>query len=247
MSFLDRTRVAFGDDLLRKLGSLNHCIVGCGGTGANFAEMLARSGAYHITLIDGAPVKDSDLNRIPSFSTADIDRPKVEALEDKLCLISPNISVHSFADNFRRTEDLLPGYAIGQQVRDAVHDADVVFIATDTNSSRIAIETLCRDNGSSPFLSCGVHIQDEFSCFECSWRPRTPEWLLDRRGYGPRNASYASIVQEAASISFTMLLHHLRCPDGTGVFKYYFRKYDQFFTPVEALVNEKPSSNIFSP
>lgn len=247
VSILERTRVAFGDDLLCELGSRSHCIVGCGGTGANFAEMLVRSGALEVTLIDGAIIKDTDLNRITSFSSDDIEKRKVEALKERLIFISPNVKILSLADNFRRPENLLPEYPIGQQVRDAVHDSDVVFIATDTNLSRFAIESLCRDADITHFLSCGVHIEDEFSCFECSWRPRTPKSLLDREGYGPKNASYASIVQEAASISFMMLLNHLKSSQGNGNFKYYFRKYDASFTPIQTCVNKRPSSNIFSP
>ena len=57
----DRTAKALGPDVMEKLRSLRFCIVGCGGTGANFAEMLLRSGARHFSLIDGRFVQKTEL------------------------------------------------------------------------------------------------------------------------------------------------------------------------------------------
>ena len=54
-------------------------------------------------------------------------------------------------------------------------------------------------------------------------------------GYGPENASFASIVLEATSVAFTMLLSHLR--DGKSPFRRYRRKYDANFMLVETLVS----------
>ena len=45
MGLDDRTSKALGDKVMERLRSLRFCIVGCGGTGANFAEMLVRTGA----------------------------------------------------------------------------------------------------------------------------------------------------------------------------------------------------------
>ena len=64
MGLDDRTSKALGDKVMERLRSLRFCIVGCGGTGANFAEMLVRTGATRLALIDGAVVKEEDLNRV---------------------------------------------------------------------------------------------------------------------------------------------------------------------------------------
>ena len=53
-------------------------------------------------------------------------------------------------------------------------------------------------------------------------------------GYGPDNASFASIVLEATSVAFAMLLSHLKC--GDSQFKRYRRQYDAIFAPVETPV-----------
>ena len=239
----DRTAKALGDYVMERLRSLRFCIVGCGGTGANFAEMLVRTGATRLTLIDGTKVEESNLNRVFSFSYSDCGEPKVEALKRRLESIRPGLDIHVLQDSFKTHEDILEGHLIGQRVRDAVHDADVVFIGTDTNRSRLAIEKLRRDKGGGMLLSCGVLMDRESDVFEfeCTWSPTTPSERADEEGYGPENASFASVVHEATSVAFTMLLSHLRC--GNSGFKSYRRKYDACFRPIETVVNRRSSGN----
>ena len=193
MCIEDRTTKALGQQVIGKLRSLEFCVVGCGGTGAGFAEMLVRSGAKRLILIDGDRVKPSDLNRTTAFGR-------------------------------------------GRRVRDAVHDTDVVFIGTDTNSSRLAIERLIRCRPSdrpAMYLSCGIHVDRASGSyyFECNWSPKTPEERADDEGYGPENASYAAIVLEATAVCFSMLLSHLISNDSS--FRSYSRRYDATLTPVE--------------
>ena len=243
MGLDDRTSKALGDKVIERLRSLRFCIVGCGGTGANFAEMLVRTGATRLALIDGAEIKEEDLNRVFSFSFADVGKPKVEVLKTRLECIRPGLEICALRDSFRRREEILKDHPIGQHVRDVVYDADVVFIATDKNTSRIAIERLCREKSAGKFLLCGVLADRESGAFEfeCCWSPRIPDARADDAGYGPDNASFASIVHEATSVAFTMLLSHLTCADSG--FKSYVRKYDASLQPVETVVNGKSSDN----
>lgn len=230
MGIDDRTEKALGNDVMGQLRSLGFCIVGCGGTGANFAEMLVRSGATRLTLIDGSKIKDTDLNRIFSFTSADIGDPKVEVLKKRLDSIRPGcLEVCTLQDSFRKPKGNLEGNSIGQRVRDAVHDADVVFVGTDTNTSRLAIEELCRDKDGGMLLSCGVVVDRKSGVFEfeCTWSPKTPVEREDARGYGPENASFASILLEATSVAFTMLLSHLKCKNSD--FKSYRKRYGANF------------------
>lgn len=237
MSLNERTTAALGDELMERLRSLRFCIVGCGGTGANFADMLVRTGARRLTLIDGGMVKESGLNRVLCFTAEDVGKPKVEVLERHLRAIAGHeLDVCSLDDSFRRPDQILDGYTVGQRVRDEVHDADVVFIATDTNTSRLAIEELCREKDGGILLSCGVRVDLATGVYEyeCAWSPETPEDQAEVEGYGPENASFASIVLEATAVAFTMLLSHLRC--SKSQFRYYRREYDANFVPVETSV-----------
>ena len=238
-----RTAKALGGDVMKKLSSLEFCIVGCGGTGANFAEMLVRTGATRLTLIDGSTVDATNLNRVFSFSWNDLKNPKVEVLKDRLDSICPNLEILALHDSFRKPEEILDDHPIGQSVRDAVYDADVVFVGTDTNTSRIAIEELCKDKPNSMLLSCGVLVDKESGIFEyeCTWSPKTPVQKADAEGYGPENASFASIVHEATSIAFTMLISHLN--DKESTFKSYLKRYDASFQPVKIVVNGKANDS----
>ena len=243
MNIDNRTHKALGDEVMEQLRLLRFCIVGCGGTGANFAEMLVRTGALQLTLIDGTEVEESNLNRVFSFYHSDCGKPKVEVLKRHLESIRPGLHIHILQDSFKKPEDILEGHLIGQRVRDAVHDADVVFIGTDTNRSRLAIEKLCQDKCGGMFLSCGVLVDrksDVFE-FECAWSPQTPSERVDDEGYGPENASFASVIHEATSVAFTMLLNHLSCANSD--FKLYRRRYNACFRPVETVVNGRSNNH----
>ena len=231
---------------MERLHDLSFCIVGCGGTGACFAEMLVRSGAKRLTLIDGNKVKASGLNRVTAFCREDIGQPKVHALKERLWRIRAGLCIVPLHDSFRSADSLVAGYEIGQRVRDSVYDADVVFIATDSNTSRLALEKLIRERPSAKpamYLSCGVHVDRSSGTyfFESNWKPKTPKNLRNDEGYGPENASYIAIVQEAVAVSFSMLLSHLTC--GNGSFNSYLRRYDANFLPVETVVNGRSSNS----
>ena len=223
---------------MEQFGSLMFCVVGCGGTGANFADMLVRTGARRLSLIDGGTVKASGLNRVLGFTEQDVGRPKVHVLKERLMAIRGNeLDVLALPDSIRRPNQIMEDNALGQRVRDAVHDADVVFAATDTNTSRLAIESLCRDKQGGMLLCCGVYVDRKAGVYkyECAWRPKTPPEREAAEGYGPENASFASIVLEATSVAFTMLLSHLMREESP--FRRCRRVYDANLVPVETIVD----------
>ena len=237
MGLRTRTAAALGGPLMAQLGSLRFCIVGCGGTGANFADMLVRTGARRLSLIDGGHVKASSLNRVLGFTDQDVGEPKVEVLARRLLAVGGDgLDVLALPDSFRGPEQIMDDNSLGQRVRDAVQDADVVFAGTDTNTSRMGIESLCRDKDGGMLLCCGVEVDRVAGVYkyECAWSPKTPPEREDAVGYGPENASFASIVLEASSVAFTMLLSHLR--PGGSPFRKYRRVYDANFVPVETTV-----------
>ena len=241
-NFTDRTAKALGPDVMEKLQALGFCVIGCGGTGANFAEMLVRSGATRLILIDGDIVDESNLNRVSSFAWPDIDSFKVDALKARLDAIRPGLQVRTIPTTFKEREDIFDD-PLGQPARDAVHDADVVFVGTDTNTSRLAIEALHASRPRDMLLSCGILVDRKTGAFEfeCNWSPQTPPERAQDEGYGPDDASFASIVLEATAVSFAMLISHLG--DADSDFRSYLRRYDDAFRPVETLVNGTPSCN----
>lgn len=222
-----KTKNAFSEQLMNELSSLKFCIVGCGGTGATFAEMLVRSGAKNICLVDGDKVCLSNLNRVFGFVHKDSGEYKVKALKDRLESINTGINICSIPDNFRKSENITDDNTNGQKVRDSVYSADVVFIGVDKNEIRIECEELCKQEPKKMYLSTGIIVDKEFAYFECNWKPETPEHKKEDEGYGPENSSFISIVSEATSVAFTMLLHHIDNPKSRE-FKSYYKKYSGF-------------------
>lgn len=93
-------------------------VAGCG-IGSTFAETAARIGFEHLTLVDGDTVSAHNLNR-QAFVAADVGRPKVEALADRLRAINPEIQVRPIAENLgpHNTDGL-------------VAEADLIFDTVD--------------------------------------------------------------------------------------------------------------------
>ena len=219
---LSRTSLAIGEKLISEFQQHNFCVVGCGGTGALFAEMLVRTGVEKITLVDGDKVDGTNLNRVISFVREDIEKYKTEVLKSRLEYVNPNIKVTPINCCFREYD---PNDNEGQKARDAVCNSDLIIITVDKNKPRILCEDLCRSHRKN-FMGIGVYIDEVGSAgYECSWRPKTPNDKVADEGYGL--GSYAAIVIEATSVAFSMLLHNLKNPDSSN-FKYFFKSYKNF-------------------
>ncbi|CAC9621555.1 hypothetical protein [uncultured Gammaproteobacteria bacterium] len=220
------TDLAIGNELLTKIGNVKFCIVGCGGVGSLFAEMLVRSGAENIALIDADKVEHKNLNRTP-FVLDDIACFKVNALERRLKTINSAINIEVIPRHFGT---YIGGDEDRQEVRNLVVDSGIIIIAIDSNNMRIECEKLLNDM-SNQYLVIGVEINENISRFVCGWMTKTPNFEKDLKGYGEKNGSYMSIVSEAVSSGFNLMMHHMK----DGDFKkenYIERKYVNYF-PVD--------------
>ena len=222
-NFLHSTTVGLGNDLVETLQQKQFCVVGCGAVGVAFAEMLVRSGATKLYLIDGDEVERKNLNRLTGFVEGDVGKKKVEVLKKYLENISPNISVQTEAYHLKK---IYPGDERAKSARNLVAKSDIVVIAMDSNIARIECENLCKNATQTQYLSVGVEVDksQELLFFECVWKPKTPEEVKDREGYGPENGSFQSIVLEATAVGFNMMLHHLQNPNSRQ-FTYYAKEY----------------------
>ncbi|AYQ57045.1 ThiF family protein [Bathymodiolus thermophilus thioautotrophic gill symbiont] len=220
------TNLAIGDDLLTKIQNNKFSIVGCGGVGSLFAEMLVRTGANNISLIDSDCIERKNLNRTP-FLVCDVGKYKVEILEKRLKAINSTINIKTIPRNFGTYID---GDNDRQEVRDLVVDSDITIIAIDSNDMRVECEQLLNDVNNQ-YLVVGVEINENISRFVCGWMTKTPNFEKDLKGYGENNGSYMPIVSEAVSVGFHLMMHHMK----DGDFKkenYIERKYVNYF-PVD--------------
>lgn len=216
--FLHDTREALGEEILKKFRDSSFCIAGCGAVGSLFAEMLVRTGARKVSLIDGDHVERANLNRTTAFVECDVGKPKVEVLKNRLQSIVPDkdcLTIRTRPDHLR--EDDEEGHAL-------VKSSDFTIIAMDTNWVRLLCEKTCWENRRR-YVSIGIEINPNGEArYQCAWRPKTDPKAKDREGYG--HGSYASIVMEATAVGFGMLLSHIKDPDCTN--NLIERRYENF-------------------
>lgn len=145
----DRQQI-FGNSFQNQLGSLTVALIGCGGIGAIFAEILGRLGVKKWLLIDPDRLETVNLNRMPAATPKMVDQQWYK--------------VHY-------VKRLIKGiYATGSQVKaipTSVEDisifrelanCDLIVVATDNHLSRqiaqeIALEYL------RPLMCLGTHIE----------------------------------------------------------------------------------------
>jgi len=202
----ESTKLAIGESLLKKIQETQFCIVGCGGVGSLFAEMLARTGANNISLIDHDRVEHKNLNRTP-FLLSDIGSYKVEALKNRLESINKKINIKIINRVFgcynENKKDI-----DRQEVRNLVADSDITLISVDKNAVRINCEQLLCDV-KKEYLVIGVEVNKNISRYACGWMTKTSNDEEELEGYGENNGSYMSIVAEAVCSGFNLMMHHM--------------------------------------
>ncbi len=87
---LQRAEVLLGAKGLARLAQTRFILFGAGGVGSWCAEGLIRTGARHLTLVDGDVVCASNINRQLEALPSTLGQPKTEALRARLLEIAPD-------------------------------------------------------------------------------------------------------------------------------------------------------------
>ncbi|MBL0057672.1 MAG: ThiF family adenylyltransferase [Elusimicrobia bacterium] len=82
------------DAIQEKIRNTRVLVAGCG-AGSTIAESMVRTGFTKFFLADHDTVSSHNLNR-QAYEFKDLNRPKVEALRDRLVGINPDIEVEAF-------------------------------------------------------------------------------------------------------------------------------------------------------
>lgn len=120
-------------------------IVGAGGLGDPAAIYLAAAGVGHIGIVDPDKVTISNLQRQILHCTADIGRPKVDSVIEKLTGINPDVRITPYRIR------LTPGNA-----EKIIADYDIVVDCTDNFDTRMLINDTCV-NLKKPFIFGSVY------------------------------------------------------------------------------------------
>ncbi|MBO4264431.1 MAG: tRNA threonylcarbamoyladenosine dehydratase [Bacteroidales bacterium] len=123
-----------GEEALARLAAARVAVVGVGGVGAMAAEMLARAGVGHLTLIDADTVSETNLNRqLPALHST-LGAPKCRVLGARLQDINPALELRLYEEYL--TDDFT-----------VVGTPDFVVDAIDTLGPKVGLILYCLRNG----------------------------------------------------------------------------------------------------
>ena len=140
---------AFGEGVQKQLGELTVALIGCGGIGAIFAELLGRLGVKKWVLIDPDHLEAVNLNRLPAATQTMASQQwyKVNYVKHLIKRIYATGS-HVKA---------LPASIADESVKQEVAAADLIVVATDNHSSRQIAQELALTY-MRPLVCLGTHI-----------------------------------------------------------------------------------------
>lgn len=116
-----RSAALLGASSMRRLAAARVLIVGVGGVGSWCAEALVRTGLGRIVLMDDDCVVASNLNRQCPATLLTLGRPKVEAMAERLRMLSPSVEVVALDRRFETADDFpLGGYDLVVDAIDCV-------------------------------------------------------------------------------------------------------------------------------
>ena len=169
-------------------------LIGLGGLGSPIALYLATCGVGWLTLADDDDVELANLQRQILYNTSDLGRPKIQAAQEHLSAINPEIKIETHAQ--RMTTDRL---------RALVETADVVVDATDNFETRLAINRACVKQATPLVSGAAIRMEGqvavfrnrepEDACYQCLFGDEpTPEERCSETGVlGPVAGAIASV------------------------------------------------------
>ena len=101
--FLERERLLIGEEKLEKLKACRMFVVGVGGVGSWAAELLARAGVGHITIMDMDEVKASNANRQIHAMLSSLGRTKTDVMAERLLDINPGLELKAIPEHLEDT------------------------------------------------------------------------------------------------------------------------------------------------
>ena len=94
----DRTIKLIGTENYQKLKNSHILVLGVGGVGGYAIETLIRSGLENITIVDYDKIDLSNINRQIIALSTNIGTTKVEAWQERIHMINPNVNVKIIND-----------------------------------------------------------------------------------------------------------------------------------------------------
>lgn len=151
-----RTELLYGETAMEKLANSRVAVFGIGGVGGYTVEALARSGVGAIDIIDDDKVCLSNLNRQIIATHKTIGQYKVDAAEERIHDINPNVVVKKYKTFF--TPDTAEQFDFSQY--------DYVIDAIDTVTGKIELVMRAQKCGTPIICSMGAGNKINPAMFE---------------------------------------------------------------------------------
>ena len=141
---------------MEKLRSSRIAIFGIGGVGGFVAEALARSGIFHLDLIDSDNVSLTNLNRQIIALHSTVGRPKVDVMRERILDINPEADVRTHQCFFLpETKDQFD-----------FSQYDYVVDAVDTVKAKLELIVRAKENNVPIICSMGAGNKLDPTAFE---------------------------------------------------------------------------------
>ena len=133
MNQFSRTELLIGKEGIEKLANAKVAVYGLGGVGSYVVEALARAGVGHLVIIDYDKFDETNINRQIEALHSTIGKYKIDAMEDRILDINPNIKVEKY----------LPTDIEGGEENLITSDFTYVVDAIDTMTSKLKVIEKC--------------------------------------------------------------------------------------------------------
>ncbi len=171
-----------GSDGQQRIGRGSVLLIGVGGIGCAVASYLVSSGIGHLALCDFDTVDTSNLDRQMLYGPADVGQAKADRASARLQHINPDVRLTAID---RRLD--------GQNLIDAVRDADIVLDACDNFATRFQVNDACVATGRCLISGAAIRLEGQLAvfgpdyavspCYRCLYR-EADESLQDCAGNG---------------------------------------------------------------
>jgi adenylyltransferase/sulfurtransferase len=141
-----------GQERLLAAGML---VIGAGGLGSPAAMYLAAAGVGRLVIADPDTVELSNLQRQLLHRDRDIGREKADSARDTLLDINPHIQVTAINAALQ-----------GEQLDEAVRDADVVLDCSDNFDTRFAVNASCVQQKTPLVSGAAVRFAGQLAVFD---------------------------------------------------------------------------------
>jgi hypothetical protein len=143
-------QLIFGSSFQNQLGSLTVALIGCGGIGAIFAEILGRLGVKKWLLIDPDRLETVNLNRMPSATSKMVEQQWYKVHYVKRLIKG----IYAAGSQVKALPTSIEDISISREIA----KCDLIVVATDNHFSRQIAQEIALEYV-RPLMCLGTHIE----------------------------------------------------------------------------------------